>query len=376
LLLADGLAATHGGPIKSADSLKDIEFLDVTREQDRLVYEAEWGRYGSNYEERDKQKFLKDIVKQPDAFFIVAHSPHLIKRKNAFYAELMKNHYIIFAARDNWGYVVMNNGNLALIDSNGKEDLIQGSKSSSSGEAMQIIDKAWNTISALLNNISIFRLNKYGLIIYESALQGSEEEKTMVEKLVSIKNTRGEPKFEIIIVPSSDKTNIITQWGITGVKTAADFLKERNIKEKDIPGALNGQVVLVADALKNQMPIGVIADHTVDADTITRNLNPDKSGEKASSRDRNQKYVFVTALPDPVDVIRDGKPYKTSNAAFSDILSKLALYDKLAVELESLSYKERIAKILCNILDATDIAQFTTQIEAIKHAVDEIAKAA
>jgi len=246
-------------------------------------------------------------------------------------------------------------------------------RSSSSGEALQIVNKAWNTLSTALDNTSIFKFNKYGLIIYESALQGSEEERAMIEELVSIKNTRSEAKFEIIIVPSSDETSIIKQLGITGVKTVTEFLSERNI---DIPNNLSDQIVKVADALKNQMPIGVVADHTVDADTIARRLNPDKGREGISRRDQNQKYVFVTALPNPADLIIDGKPCKASKVAFSDILSKLALYDELVAELESLPYKERIAKILCNILDATDIAQFTTQIEAIKHAIDEIAKAA
>jgi len=133
MLVADGLVATHAGPITYASSFEEAKRTNPRMERHPIVKQAIWHRWGLDYGEEEIEYFRAKITGQPDALFIVAHSPDLIKDKEDFYAELIENHYIIYAARDNWGYAVFDQGELKFIDSKGKETLQSPAKSSSAG---------------------------------------------------------------------------------------------------------------------------------------------------------------------------------------------------------------------------------------------------
>jgi len=121
MLVAKGLVAVHGGPIKSAPSLSYVQDLKTGEETNKAIMEAEWGRwkdidaFGTKslfyYDEVDVKNFL-DKIAMSGAFFIVGHSP---KRNGGWHWELMPKHHIIFAGYDKAGYVVFRNGEMNFI---------------------------------------------------------------------------------------------------------------------------------------------------------------------------------------------------------------------------------------------------------------------
>ncbi|MFA4998223.1 MAG: aromatic amino acid lyase, partial [Bacteroidales bacterium] len=114
LLLADGLIATHAAPIKNAD-LEEIKGLPKS---DKRIYFALWARLGIHGDERhiytisDVEDF-RCRLGQPDALFVVGHSPHLVP-EDRFHQQVARRHHIIYAARDVFGYAVFKNGGKSI----------------------------------------------------------------------------------------------------------------------------------------------------------------------------------------------------------------------------------------------------------------------
>jgi len=114
LMVADGIVANHAGPCDDKFSLQDIAKKELAAfEDDLLVEQLEWRRWKHRdrdfaYNDSTVKKFLKNVIAQPNAVYLVGHSPYLLHDKkyhlNSFTAKLMKNHYMIFAAYDDVGY--------------------------------------------------------------------------------------------------------------------------------------------------------------------------------------------------------------------------------------------------------------------------------
>ncbi|MBU4468502.1 MAG: metallophosphoesterase, partial [Candidatus Omnitrophica bacterium] len=119
MLIGNGLVAAHAGPVKRMVSLSDIGNVDVSDENNPIVEDLTWGRFRQDgswyYDEKDVERFLSNIG-QPNAIFIVAHSPSLIPR-GEFHAELIPNrHHVIFAGRnDVFGYASFKEGKVKFI---------------------------------------------------------------------------------------------------------------------------------------------------------------------------------------------------------------------------------------------------------------------
>ncbi|MDD2689036.1 MAG: aromatic amino acid lyase, partial [Candidatus Omnitrophica bacterium] len=114
LLLTNGLITTHAAPIKNAE-LEEIKRLPKS---DPRIYFALWARLGIHGDERhiytisDVEGF-RNRLGQPNAFFVVSHSPHLLP-EGKFYHIVARRHYILYAARDVFGYAVFKNGGKSI----------------------------------------------------------------------------------------------------------------------------------------------------------------------------------------------------------------------------------------------------------------------
>ncbi|MFC1570195.1 GNAT family N-acetyltransferase [Candidatus Omnitrophota bacterium] len=136
-LLADGLLGTHGGPPKdlSLDEIKTLSQEDIKKDFQEETFKSAmilWGRHESIltkvapggkandlakkgvYSSSDIERYKRE-VRQPDAIFIVAHTPHLI-RPGRFYSEPEKNYFVIYGAGTCTGYVSYRNSNHEFYD--------------------------------------------------------------------------------------------------------------------------------------------------------------------------------------------------------------------------------------------------------------------
>jgi len=215
--------------------------------------------------------------------------------------------------------------------------------------------------------------NRYGLIIYDSTLKGDEKE--MIQALASLRGSRGH-KFEIVVIPSKDGRNLVQEWDITGdnVRIATGFLSDAyRSTGVDAQRAFTdeeSQVVEVANVLKGQMPVGIIAGSRARVEDIAKRINQE-------SRAGRDKYVFVTSQ-NPTDFQINGEvkeAFVAFEAMFADILDKFKHYDTIKERLDALTPTERL-QLLFEILPAVTSEEFIQKIEVLKHAVDEIGKAA
>jgi SAM-dependent methyltransferase len=136
-VLADGLAAMHAGPPKGLTlrQIKAIEYEDVIRDFEKTEMSSAtmiWGRYqgsivkedikkafgalieASGFSSHDIDRYLK-AIRQPKAFFVVAHSPHMIPR-GRFHVEFEKDRFVIYGARDVTGYFSHKGGTIEVVD--------------------------------------------------------------------------------------------------------------------------------------------------------------------------------------------------------------------------------------------------------------------
>jgi len=183
--------------------------------------------------------------------------------------------------------------------------------------------------------------NKYGLIIYDSTLKGDEKE--MIETIASLKGSRGN-KFEIVVIPSNDGRNLIKDWKIAG----------------DISFTEQSNAVETAKILSKTRPVGVIAGVEADPEAMIIEINAEK---------RDGKHVFITSQ-EPASIEEDGKTIESFIAfevIFADIMSKFKTYDA--------NKKYSLAE-LAVILPAVTSVEFIQMIEALKHTMDELEKAA
>ncbi len=216
--------------------------------------------------------------------------------------------------------------------------------------------------------------DRYGLIIYDSTLRGEEEQ--LIRALALLRDLRNRPKFEIIVVPSKDGRNLIADWGISGenVKTAGSFLKniykntgialQKAFSNEEAP------VIEVANILKTQMPVGIIAGARVDIEDMVAKINTDRK----QGRDR---YVFITSQH-PADIELNGemqRSFLVFEAIFADIINKLRNYEKIVEELETVPLAERL-KMLFEILPAITNPGFIQRIEALKISLEAAEQAA
>ena len=136
-LLADGLIAAHAGPPKdlSLDEIKTLSQKDLKKDFDEETFKSSmflWGRHESIlkketssgkmddltkksvYSSADIERYKRE-VRQPDAVFIVAHTPHLIPR-GRFYSEPEEKYFIIYGAGTFTGYASYRSGKLDFFE--------------------------------------------------------------------------------------------------------------------------------------------------------------------------------------------------------------------------------------------------------------------
>lgn len=122
MVAGEGFIALHGGPVKNA-GFEQIKNVNVSDEASAIVSQAQWGRYGANYSDKDIQEFLVNMG-QPKAQLIVAHSP---KRDGDWHWSVTLNHHVIFAGHDRVGYAVAQNGKVDFVEA-GSPSQITGKK--------------------------------------------------------------------------------------------------------------------------------------------------------------------------------------------------------------------------------------------------------
>ncbi|MFC1808506.1 metallophosphoesterase [Candidatus Omnitrophota bacterium] len=123
LFIGNGIVANHAGPFDESCALEQLLSQDIAAQQDLdIVEQSVWRRWKhynakNSYNEEHVTKFLTNSIKQPEAVYLVGHSPNLLYydeyRINDFAACLMKNHYMIFAGYDQCGYARFFNGSAA-----------------------------------------------------------------------------------------------------------------------------------------------------------------------------------------------------------------------------------------------------------------------
>lgn len=132
-LLADGLAGMHDGPPRglTLDQIKKIRHKDIVADGDNMSAATMlWGRYAgslshtekiyheiierSGFSSSDIARYLRE-VRQPGAFFVVAHSPHMIPKGN-FYHEFEENRFVVYGAMDVTGYFSYKPGRIEAFD--------------------------------------------------------------------------------------------------------------------------------------------------------------------------------------------------------------------------------------------------------------------
>ncbi|MBU1726628.1 MAG: HAD-IIIC family phosphatase, partial [Candidatus Omnitrophica bacterium] len=120
LLAADGLIATHAGPVKPVLTLEEVRWLE---KNDPKLYIALWGRFKHirdirfAYFDSDVIDFM-DKFGQPQAYFVVGHDQNMIPVGN-FWASVSDNPqfklYIIDASSDEAGYALYRKGKLEFV---------------------------------------------------------------------------------------------------------------------------------------------------------------------------------------------------------------------------------------------------------------------
>src|SRR3989338_671000 len=131
LFVADGVVADHAGPVNAASSVTDIRKARATDTEDpwlsvghksRIVHEAQWRTWSAaqhvngaaEYTPRNVTSFLRlPGIEQPDAVFLVGHNAPAVPSDD-YYHELMPNHYVIYASRNNYGYASVKGGKLSF----------------------------------------------------------------------------------------------------------------------------------------------------------------------------------------------------------------------------------------------------------------------
>lgn len=136
-VVCDGLTALHAGPPEEEmlDRLDSLTYRDIVKimEDGTLSSSAMlWGRYlkkavsdkddsedarmlrAFGFSKRDINRYLKKIG-QPDAFFVIAHSPHMIDGLG-FYREFEKDRFVVYGAHDRTGYLSYTKGTLEAVD--------------------------------------------------------------------------------------------------------------------------------------------------------------------------------------------------------------------------------------------------------------------
>jgi hypothetical protein len=121
--IAEGIVANHAGPCDATYSLDDLKQVAITADEELPVIEQSiwrrWKHYQGTYSYNEEQvnKFLAQVIKQPEAIYLVGHSPNLLYyeeyRIQDFVASPMPRHYMIFAGYDECGYALFRNGDPA-----------------------------------------------------------------------------------------------------------------------------------------------------------------------------------------------------------------------------------------------------------------------
>jgi hypothetical protein len=120
IFIGSGIVANHAGPIDDVYSLDQLKAKGVTADEGAPFIEQclwrRWKHYQSflSYDEEHVKKFLMNVIGQPEAVYLVGHSPNLLYydeyRINAFTARLMAQHYMVFGGYDACGYGRFVNG--------------------------------------------------------------------------------------------------------------------------------------------------------------------------------------------------------------------------------------------------------------------------
>jgi|GEM_PF-3993678 len=126
LFITDGLLADHAGPISAGLKLAHIRQARVTDAYGKwdmshlIAQEAQWRRWSddpdasfASYYGADQVNYFLEMpgIEQPDAVLLVGHSPSRIPH-GKFYHKLTEHHYVIYAARSEFGYASFKNGKL------------------------------------------------------------------------------------------------------------------------------------------------------------------------------------------------------------------------------------------------------------------------
>ncbi|MFA6384012.1 MAG: UPF0489 family protein [Candidatus Omnitrophota bacterium] len=118
VVIGNGFAATHAGPILENKIPGEIKKIDVLNEDDPVVHQAVWGRYKHPkyyYDLDDVKNFLSRMGLKDDAVLIVGHSP---ARDGNWHWKIAANHHIIFAAESRVGYARVTDGKADFIEVN------------------------------------------------------------------------------------------------------------------------------------------------------------------------------------------------------------------------------------------------------------------
>gem|GEM_PF-4514058 len=126
LLITDGLLAAHAGPISAALKLAHIRQARVTDLYDKtdmaslIVHEAHWRRWSddpdasfSSYYGADQVDYFLQMpgIEQPNAVLLVGHIPQEIPH-GEFHHKLTDHLHVVYAARQEFGYVAFKKGAL------------------------------------------------------------------------------------------------------------------------------------------------------------------------------------------------------------------------------------------------------------------------
>lgn len=233
ILLTNGLVAAHAGPTEVL-SLEEIRNI---KKDDPRLYSFFLERFeddlhpDTSYTRDDVIDFLV-MLGQPEAKFIVGHFPRMIP-PGSFYKELMRNHYVIYAARDATGYAVFKEGNIKVVEATEPpqptkpiktidelkkiEIGLTGSISIPSDDRNLISEASWILASGILKHIRL-----------EKNLEGA--------LLVAIQNAQHNNRY------SKDK-KIIIDWQIQSEKVKIDVIDEaKKVAEENGLAPIQGMV--------------------------------------------------------------------------------------------------------------------------------------
>jgi signal transduction histidine kinase len=116
LVVGDGFAAAHAGPVRANKDLNDIARVNVTNDYDSVVDQLIWGRFKHPrhyYDLTDVKNFLSRLGLKEDASFIVGHSP---ARDGNWRWAISPQHHVIFAAEHRTGYARIIRGKVEFIE--------------------------------------------------------------------------------------------------------------------------------------------------------------------------------------------------------------------------------------------------------------------